>query len=390
MTKKVRMSLYVLSLVLTTAVLILLIFNEKIIKTSGTENQLVQEQTQSEVTEQPTETETEINPEDTQKEMETQTEEQSESEPTTLLFSGDIYMTDKLVARYGTEGISAYMSDEILSEMTGVDIFMANHEFPFSTRGTPMEGKKYTFRTNPENVQILKDMGVDIVTLANNHTLDFGTVALQDTFQTLDGAGILYAGAGDTKERAEALQIIEVNGQKFGFLAATRVIPVTNWNVEYRQPGLFTTYDDTRLVECIKAAKEECDFLTVYVHWGVERVAYPEEYQKVMARHFVEAGADLIIGSHPHVLQGIEFIEEKPVFYSLGNYAFYQALEKTALVKVTVWPDGDVEYDLVPVSVVQGKNELLQGEKASAIYTYMNEISIRDYVDGTGKVRDVE
>ena len=370
MTKKVRISLYIVSLVVASIILVLLIFNEKILKPAGSQNvnqQIMTETEQVEVTESITETE--------QKE-----------EPITIIFAGDVLIAAAMEQYYDTEGVSRIVSEELLEEMQNADICMVNNEFQFSSRGTPMEDKQFTFQTDPKYVQILLDMGVDIVSLANNHSIDFGTEALQDTFATLDGAGILYAGAGDTKERAEELQIIEVNGQRFGFLAATRVIPVSEWNIEYGQPGLFATYDDTRLVECVTAAKEVCDFLTVYVHWGIEREAYPQEYQTTIAKHCFEAGADLIIGAHPHVLQGIEFMDGKPVFYSLGNYVFAQNIARTALVKVEIQPDGDTVYSLIPAFAEDGKTQMCEGSKAEDLFRYMNEISAGAYIDEMGNV----
>ena len=370
MTKKVRISLYIVSLVVASIILVLLIFNEKILKPAGSQNvnqQIMTETEQVEVTESITETE--------QKE-----------EPITIIFAGDVLIAAAMEQYYDTEGVSRIVSEELLEEMQNADICMVNNEFQFSSRGTPMEDKQFTFQTDPKYVQILLDMGVDIVSLANNHSIDFGTEALQDTFATLDGAGILYAGAGDAKERAEELQIIEVNGQRFGFLAATRVIPVSEWNIEYGQPGLFATYDDTRLVECVTAAKEVCDFLTVYVHWGIEREAYPQEYQTTIAKHCFEAGADLIIGAHPHVLQGIEFMDGKPVFYSLGNYVFAQNIARTALVKVEIQPDGDTVYSLIPAFAEDGKTQMCEGSKAEDLFRYMNEISAGAYIDEMGNV----
>ena len=156
--------------------------------------------------------------------------------------------------------------DALLQELQDADIFMVNNEFPFSNRGEPMEDKQFTFCCDPKYVKALNEMGVDIVSLANNHTLDYGRDALSDTFTTLDGAGILYAGAGETKERAYELQIIEKNGKKFGFLAASRVVPESNWKVEERTPGMLTAYDDTKLVQLIKEARSGCDFLSVYIY----------------------------------------------------------------------------------------------------------------------------
>lgn len=389
MTKKVRISLYIVSLVITTAVLVLVIFNEKMIRPAGSQNanQQTNGQVNTEVNEN-NQIENGTEEEDTVKKP--GKEEDGRGETTTIIFAGDVMLASGMEQFYDTEGVGGLLSEELLEEMRNADICMVNNEFQFSTRGTPMEDKQFTFRTDPKHVQMLLDMGVDIVSLANNHTIDFGTEALQDTFTTLDDAGILYAGAGNSKERAEELQIIEVNGLKFGFLAATRVIPVSQWNVEYRQPGLFATYDDTRLVECIEEARAECDFLTVYVHWGVEREAYPQDYQTAIAKNCFEAGADLVIGAHPHVLQGIEFIDGKPVFYSLGNYIFAQTIARTALVKVEVQANGEATYSLIPAYAEDGQTKLFEGETGVELYDYMNEISPRAFIDEMGNIYDIE
>lgn len=310
--------------------------------------------------------------------------DEENAEEVTLLFAGDVLIQASLTGRYDKEGITSVVSEEVLAAMQGADIMMVNHEFQFSTRGEPMEDKQFTFETDPKYVQVLLDLGVDIVSLANNHSLDFGQDALLDTMATLDSAGILHAGAGETKERAEALQIIEVNGKKFGFLAATRVIPVSKWNVEYGKPGLFATYDETRLLERIEESKAECDFLTVYVHWGIERVQYPKAYQRTLAERYFTAGADLVIGAHPHVLQGIEMFGDKPVFYSLGNYIFGNRFTKTMLVEVKVSADGDVAYRLIPAFAEDGKTELYEGEEAQALYDYLTEISANVKVESDG------
>lgn len=389
MNRKLSTALCITSFVVALAVLVLLIFNKKLIGT-GTQDAGVADTGQVSIaTEQENQTDkdTKNRQEATENAESNQiTDDTQKSETTTIVFAGDVMIGAATEQNYDKEGVSRLVSEALLAEMVNADICMVNNEFQFSTRGTPMEGKQYTFRTNPKYVQIMQDLGVDIVSLANNHALDFGTEAMQDTFATLDGAGILYAGAGDTKERAKELQIIEVNGMKFGFLAATRVIPVIEWNVDNRQPGMFAAYDDSQLVKCIEEAQEECDFLVVYIHWGVERKEYPEAYQTTIAEHCVAAGADLIIGSHPHVLQGIEFIDGKPVFYSLGNYIFPQTIAKTALIKVEVEADGTASYRLIPAYAQNGKTQLFEGAEAESLYHYMSEISPQAFVDETGRI----
>ena len=385
MTKKVRILLYVLSFSVTCMIFVLMVSRGDFSNETGNQNTGIQMETEQDTAVKETEDEM----------IQSQIEPESEETPiddgvTTLVFAGDVLIAEAMEQYYDSEGVTRIVSKELLKEMQDADICMVNNEFQFSNRGTPMEDKKFTFQTDPKYVKILTDMGVDIVSLANNHSIDFGLEALEDTFVTLDGAGILYAGAGMTKERAEQLQIIEVDGRKIGFLAATRVIPVAEWNVDIREPGLFATYDDTRLVACIKEAKEKCDFLAVYVHWGIEREALPQEYQTVIARHCIEAGADVIIGAHPHVLQGIEFIEDKPVFYSLGNYVFAQKIAQTMLVKIEIRESGEVSYSIIPAYAQGGMTKKFEGEEAEKLFTYMNEISTKNYVDANGNVKQIQ
>lgn len=252
--------------------------------------------------------------------------------PTTIVFTGDVLLSSYVQNNYDSGGISGVLDQELLNLLNGADITMINNEFPFSTRGTQAEDKQYTFRVNPSYVTALQEMGVDVAGLANNHVLDYGTDALEDTFTTLENAGIAYTGAGRSYEDACRLIRFEKNGKSFGFLAASRVIPVVSWNVENGAPGVFCTYDTTHLVEEIKKAKQQCDYVFVAVHWGVEHTDELTGYQPVMARQFIDAGADGVIGSHPHVLQGMEFYQGKPIFYSLGNFIFNREIERTAAV----------------------------------------------------------
>lgn len=303
------------------------------------------------------------------------TTESPQKEEVTILFTGDVLFANAFKAGYDAKGIEGVVSAEVLKELNDADILMVNNEFPFSDRGTPMEDKQFTFRCAPSYVTALTELGVDVVSLANNHTLDYGKEAMSDTFQTLDGAGILYGGAGASVERAEELQVIEAGGRKFGFLAVSRVIPVADWKVEQSTPGIFSCYDDTRLVELVAEAKSECDFVAVYPHWGVEYQAYPESYQTSIAEKCIAAGADVVVGSHTHCLQGIEFIDGKPVFYSLGNFIFGRDIDRSAMVKVTVSTEGEVSYKLIPVFAAGGITQFPNEEKAQEIRDYVNRIS---------------
>ncbi len=309
---------------------------------------------------------------------------------TEIILTGDVLFDRAFRAGYDAAGIDGVVSEELRDQLNAADILMINHEFPFSERGTPMEDKQFTFRCPPSYVKALGELGVDIASLANNHALDYGTDALLDTFETLDEAGIRYAGAGSTKERAEQIQIMEVNGRRFGFLAATRVVPVVEWKVEVRTPGLFACYDDTRLLELVQEAKNQCDYLIVFPHWGVEREEIPQDYQTAIAARCIEAGADAIVGAHSHCLQSVEYIQGKPVFYSLGNFIFGYAVESTAYLKITVDGQGNPHFQLIPAFSSGGITQLAQAGDAARTIRRLNEISQTAVIaeDGTVSEKD--
>lgn len=309
-----------------------------------------------------------------------------ELEPVTLLFTGDVLLSDYVLENYDRDGISGVLSPVLLEAMQTADITVINNEFPFSTRGEQAPDKQFTFLVNPDYVRVLTDMGVDIAGIANNHVLDFGPDALLDTFETLENAGIDYMGAGSDLSRASALITKEVNGKTFGFLAASRVIPVVSWDIKNASPGVFTTYDPALLLAAIKEARTHCDFLSVFVHWGIERDEYPQDYQVTMAQQYIDAGADLVVGAHPHVLQGIAYYENKPVFYSLGNFIFNREIPRTAVLRVTVPPEGSPVFQLIAASAANARTIADDGDKRNAACDYLESISEGIVIDDEGIV----
>ena len=310
------------------------------------------------------------------------------SEQTELLFAGDIYLSDHVLGAWQRgNGITGVLDDSFRQEIEESDIFMANQEFPFSNRGTPESDKQFTFCVPEDKVSILQAIGPDIVALANNHALDYGQEALSDTCRVLDEAGILHVGAGENLDEAKKLEIIEAGGRKFGFLAASRVFPKGSWAAGENHGGMLTAYDSTVLLQEIKKAKEICDFLTVYLHWGIERNTEPEEYQRTMGQQYIDAGADLVIGSHPHVLQGIEYYKGKPIVYSMGNFVFGSSIPKTMLLSVTVPKEGEPSLVLIPGTSSGGYTRTLTEESEKQnFYQYMEEISFGITIDEKGRV----
>lgn len=304
------------------------------------------------------------------------------AEPISLLFSGDVLLSNYVLNAYeNAGGIQGVLDDGYRQLIEESDFFFVNEEFPFSNRGTQAPDKQYTFRLPPEKVSILQEIGVDGVSLANNHALDFGVDALLDTCDTLDEAGILRTGAGANLDEAKKAVEIEFQDKKIAIIGATRVIPVAEWATHGDNPGMLATYDPTILLKEIKALDEEHDFVIVFVHWGVERAERPEDYQRNMGKMYIDAGADLVIGAHPHVLQGVEYYNGKPIVYSLGNFVFGSSIPKTMLLEVNL--DYTEEAEMPKVSMIvhpgtsnSGYTRMLEQEtEKQEFYRYLESIS---------------
>lgn len=319
-----------------------------------------------------------------EQETETQVTEPA-IEDFTMFFTGDV-MIQRCTGIYDAEGINGILSEYLEQEMVSADMTVINNEFPFSNGGSQHPDKQFTFRVDPKYVSVIQDMGVDVASLANNHALDFGTEALLDSFATFDNAGIPYVGAGETKERAEEAIFIEAGGRTIGVLSASRVIPVVEWNIDTRLPGLFCTYDSTRLVERIKEVEQQCDYVVVFVHWGIERNAYPEEYQHNLAKQYIDAGADLVVGNHSHVPQGIEYYNGVPIVYCLGNYIFNEDMMDTYALKVVWDAEGNTSLQVIPVGTVDYYTSELSAEDTQAFYDYLEGISFDVTIDENGMV----
>ncbi|MDR2671667.1 MAG: CapA family protein [Oscillospiraceae bacterium] len=264
------------------------------------------------------------------------------AEEATLVLGGDVLIDLGIEQRlWEPDRFPWVMAPELAAAFAAADLAAVNLEMPVSTRGAAMPNKEFTFRGAPEQLPFLRDyMGVDVVTLANNHTLDFGTDAMLDTLAHLDDYGIAHVGAGADIEAAGAPVLMQAGAYTVAFLGATRVVPVAGWAAGPEHPGLFTTYDPAALCEAIRAVRPQADYVIVYVHWGVERATQPESYQVRLARDYIDAGADAVVGAHPHVLQPLAFYEDKLIAYSLGNLIFTDTARDTMALRLTLTPDG--------------------------------------------------
>lgn len=306
-----------------------------------------------------------------------------------LSFVGDILLAGSVQRELDRNGYD-YPYANVLSYLADADLTAGNLESPFTLRGTPAEGKSYVFNGKPEALPELRNAGFDVVTLANNHTLDMGVEGLLDTMKHLDEAGLPHVGAGNNDTEAFEPVILESKGIKVAYLGLSRVVPVVEWKAEKYRAGVAETYDTTRAVKAIAAAKEQADLVVVLVHWGKEKQEQPEAYQRSYAREYIDAGADLVIGSHPHVLQGFEQYKGKWIAYSLGNFIFNmttnEANAETGVLDARCTREGECDLRFHPMKAVASQPALLTGEDAQRLLGRVETLSFGIRIDDEGKL----
>lgn len=311
-----------------------------------------------------------------------------------LLFAGDVGLIEgfanleQLLQRGGdiTEGFDA----NTLGIMRGADVFMINNEFTYTNRGTPTADKTYTFRCKPEYVHYVSDMGADIVSLANNHVYDYGEISLLDTLDTLEGADIPYVGAGRNIDEAIKPVYFIVNDVKIAYISATQIERVSNPDTKgatETSAGTFRCFYDDRVCDVVKEAAENSDYVIAYIHWGTELEVEPDWAQYDLAPKLQKAGADLIIGDHPHILQKMDYIEDTPIIYSMGNYWFNSKTLDTGLVEVVLNTDATVKsVRFIPAIQSGCRCNVATGTEKTRIINYMQSISSGVTFDEEGYV----
>lgn len=321
-----------------------------------------------------------------------------------LTFTGDINLaegeptTKELDKNDGD--ITKCISPELIKYMKDADITLVNNEFCYSDRGEPLANKMWTFRAKPERAKVLNSLGVDVVQLANNHVYDYGKDAMNDTFAALEAVGIPYVGAGKDLDEAMKPYYKTVDGKKIAIVSASRAekYKMTPQATE-STPGILRCYDTELFIQTIKEAKENADYVIAVVHWGTEHTTVLEDVQRSTARDYIDAGADIIIGGHSHCLQGIEYYDDKPIFYSLGNFWFDEYNVDTMLVNIRISGDDDnegkVELSVVPAvqdGTLSGCVTRICKEESdkSRIFGLLNEVSINANVDADGVVSQVK
>lgn len=319
-----------------------------------------------------------------------------EYKPVTMAFVGDTYFSDKLYGYYTSSGLTGFMGQSIVDIFQKTDIMIANHEYVATD--LPEEAKDtiqiYNFKSPTAREVLWKELGVDIVSLANNHAMDYGEQSLLDTFDALDANDIAYIGAGRNLSEALEAEIVEVNGKKIAVLAACRFIPSWEWYAQTDEPGVMTTYESTDRYTMVKdeitrlKEEEKCDIVAVFVHFGKEKSYELTSNQPVIAHGYIDAGADFVIGSHAHNLQGIEIYNGAPIYYNLGNFLFSNYESDTMVVNIQINEDNSVSTRITPCVSRQYKVEEATGSKAQEIFDFIENMSVNIQIDENGNVTE--
>ncbi|MEP7054795.1 MAG: CapA family protein [Actinomycetota bacterium] len=297
--------------------------------------------------------------------------------PVTLAFAGDIHFEGALASALTRD--PATVLAPVAPLLRRADVAVVNLETAITGRGTAVP-KDYNFRAPASALAALKAAGVDAASMANNHGMDFGPVGLADSLAAGSAAGFPLIGIG--RNDGEAFKPFRkvVRGQRISVIAATQVIDhplIESWTAGPRRPGLASAKDLPRLVRAVTEARRNSDTVVVYLHWGVQGSQCPTGVQRQLADALIAAGADVIVGTHAHTLQGAGRSDTAFVAYGLGNFAFYTRGglgTQTGVLTLTVTGRHVDKYVWSPALIHSGVPAPLAGTLAAQAVSAWNRL----------------
>lgn len=298
----------------------------------------------------------------------------------TVAAVGDMQFDRQVKALIARSGGTAPLAD-VAKQLAAADITIGNLESPMTTLGVHRTDKDYTFQGDPRGIEGLTAAGFDFLALANNHSLDCGTEALADTIARLDAAGIGHAGAGTNKAAAWTPAVRDINGTTVAFLSFSHILP-NGFVATNTRPGIAQGRMNMKEVAAaIAAADAAYDYVIVSYHWGVENVDDCNAEQVKDARTSIDAGADMVLSHHPHVIQAVEYYNGKLIAYSLGDFVFDHYSRKTGeafILEADMGPSGVSNVRVTPVYLNSaGKPGYVTGQEAAVIIERLRTISAK-------------
>lgn len=296
----------------------------------------------------------------------------------TVAFAGDVHF-EAQVSRLLARPRGAF--GPISRTLRRADVAMLNLETPITGRGAPdpkeleEDGNRFHFRTTPGALDVLADAGVDVVSVANNHAGDYGQVGLADTLAAGRRSDVAMVGAGRDRGEAFTPHRATVDGLDLAFLAADAVFREGRSDVWAAGPdnaGLASARETAppALLSAVEDAAAKDDLVVVYLHWGLENQACPSQRQRLLARNLADAGADVVVGSHAHLLSGSGWSGDTYVSYGLGNFVWYHDRQPdTGVLTLTLDADGVVEDEWTPARIGPAgpPRPLVGAERAAAV-----------------------
>ena len=265
------------------------------------------------------------------------------------------------------------------ANLRAADVTLGNLECALSWRGRPWPNKTYTFQGDPRAVQGLAWAGFDLIAQGNNHARDYGDTALRDTFANLDRAKIAHAGAGVNYAAAWKPAVITRKGAKVAYLSFSEIGPSV-FAAGSKHPGTAYTLNDKAVNKQIAMANKTADYVIVSFHWGVEKQYSPTSRQVREGRAAIDAGADMVLSHHPHVIEGVEFYKKKLIAYSLGNFVFSPgstAGRSSMILHARLRPAGVTNVSADPVYIGSNGRPVLQtGSSARKILNIVRSTSV--------------
>lgn len=266
---------------------------------------------------------------------------------------------------------------DLLPVIRSVDLSIVNLEAPLSDLGSPVCKSGAVFKGRRKHVQGLCAVPFDVVTLANNHMFDFGLEAFRDSLDCLDENHIRHTGAGMSGQEAGKPLVMDINGLKIGIVNFSEGEDLTAAD---NGPGVMG-WDLESVIQTVKTLREKTDFVLVIGHCGIEYIPFPPPYVANAFKQLADAGADLVIGHHPHVPQGISFHNNIPICHSLGNFVFYQETDLKFrkigyMVKVGLNKNALVSLELIPYQIGSQGLSLLKEENLISFFQKFKEISL--------------
>ena len=273
----------------------------------------------------------------------------------------------------------------VLEELEKSDLVFGNLECPLSNSGSPLKNKCCLY-SPPETVKSLKSAGFNVLSLANNHIFDYGYEGFEDTISLLEENSISWFGAGKNLEEARMPAIMNINGMLIGFLGYSWDF-IGSKNATKNDFGTAPLSGKIILKDVVKL-KESVDIVIVSLHWSYERENYPLPSQRKLAHKIIDAGASLLLGHHPHVLQGIEKYDNGVIVYSLGNFIFpdvsykhYNLVQKpenkeSIIFSCEISKNGIEDFDIIPIkSNNQFQPKILKNKETELILKKIENLS---------------